>query len=502
MLGAPYIENPANALDGAGIDRDLQAAPEAVGRVFGAVAQGGAIAKGASALANGAQGLNGVTQLASNPVVQRATGAAGQVLDKLGDAESIADGVRAAAQGDIVGAGLAAADVLGAGSSATRRSQPGERFQFNNGGCFVAGTLVHVFTAAESVQQTERERRLALGGDAATTVATIDETRLVAIEEVPLGARIATRNPDPNHFPTSLESPDSDGDVEVHLQLHRHDGKPAEARLLRPAGLVRHLRAGDTVRLHTTELETTGYAEVLSISPFSAGHEAPGNRVVGRFVTYGLESIARVTLSRGEPIEGTPIHPVWSVSRGEFVPLAELTPGEELFSESGPVFVEQVEVVSSPQPVYNIEVENEHVYQIGTGGVLVHNTDPECPELLQIDTSKVQAANPKAVDVDAQAPNTGNKIPNSQLQGPPPKRGRAPIGDDGHPVELHHRDQLPDSPLDEMTRTDHRLGENFRKNHSNTGQQPSQIDRQEFRDQRREYWEEQFDSGRFDELFD
>ena len=32
-----------------------------------------------------------------------------------------------------------------------------------------------------------------------------------------------------------------------------------------------------------------------------------------------------------------------------------------------------------------------------------------------------------------------------------------------------------------MTRTDHRLGDNFKKNHSNTGQSASQIDRKAWR---------------------
>ena len=35
----------------------------------------------------------------------------------------------------------------------------------------------------------------------------------------------------------------------------------------------------------------------------------------------------------------------------------------------------------------------------------------------------------------------------------------APIGDDGHPIEIHHS---PDG-LEEMTQTDHRLGDNFAK---------------------------------------
>ncbi len=89
----------------------------------------------------------------------------------------------------------------------------------------------------------------------------------------------------------------------------------------------------------------------------------------------------------------------------------------------------------------------------------------------------------------------GKKIPNCDLCGLPNKRGNAPIGKDGHPVELHHRNQKPDGPLDEMTRTDHRLGDNFKKNHPNTGQSASQIDRKAWRKEQKDYWKKEWDSG-------
>ena len=91
----------------------------------------------------------------------------------------------------------------------------------------------------------------------------------------------------------------------------------------------------------------------------------------------------------------------------------------------------------------------------------------------------------------------GNKLPDDRIIAPPGQRGLAPIGDDGYPVELHHRDQDPDGPLDEMTRTDHRLGGNFSNNHDNTGQSPSSIDRTVFNTERRAYWAQEWDSGRF-----
>jgi hypothetical protein len=53
--------------------------------------------------------------------------------------------------------------------------------------------------------------------------------------------------------------------------------------------------------------------------------------------------------------------------------------------------------------------------------------------------------------------------------------------------------------LDEMTRTEHRGAGNFGKNHSNTGKEPSQIDRKAWKQEQRDYWEKEWDNGRFND---
>jgi len=74
-----------------------------------------------------------------------------------------------------------------------------------------------------------------------------------------------------------------------------------------------------------------------------------------------------------ETITGTTIHPVWSVDRQEWVPLAELTDGETLQGLDGLAVVLSVSLSRVSQPVYNIEVHGEHVYQVGELGLVVHN---------------------------------------------------------------------------------------------------------------------------------
>ncbi|MEQ1823299.1 MAG: HNH/ENDO VII family nuclease [Fimbriimonadaceae bacterium] len=81
------------------------------------------------------------------------------------------------------------------------------------------------------------------------------------------------------------------------------------------------------------------------------------------------------------------------------------------------------------------------------------------------------------------------------VKSPPTKRGAPPIGEDGYPLELHHPNQLPtDTPV-VMSRTDHRLGGNFKKNHQNTGQSRSKINRPEFDKVREKFWQDWWDNN-------
>jgi A nuclease of the HNH/ENDO VII superfamily with conserved LHH len=92
------------------------------------------------------------------------------------------------------------------------------------------------------------------------------------------------------------------------------------------------------------------------------------------------------------------------------------------------------------------------------------------------------------------------RLPTYRIAGRPKKRGSPPIGDDGYPVERHHHGQVQDDLVIEMTRTDHRLGDNYRINHPNVGQRATQIDRARNRRERYRHWAREWDEGRFDNL--
>lgn len=69
--------------------------------------------------------------------------------------------------------------------------------------------------------------------------------------------------------------------------------------------------------------------------------------------------------------------------------------------------------------------------------------------------------------------------------------GYAPYDESGRPYELHHIGQDPDSPLAELTHEQHHKNGNFQKLHSFD---ESKIDREDFRNERKEYWMDRYNS--------
>jgi filamentous hemagglutinin len=66
--------------------------------------------------------------------------------------------------------------------------------------------------------------------------------------------------------------------------------------------------------------------------------------------------------------------------------------------------------------------------------------------------------------------------------------GRAPIGNDGNPVNLHHMLQKQDGPIAEVTQSFHK--DNHGVIHINDNSIPSGINRAEFNKWRSDYWKE------------
>jgi len=260
------------------------------------------------------------------------------------------------------------------------------------GGCFVAGTEVAVCSTPSPPNDTRQqlpasiefdEQRLSspsseLFTSRSTSTATTARTR-IPIEDVALGSRVSTANPKPWEHDFSLPEPDQNTWLQIDMIAHRDDGGVVEVQLLRPRDLVESTGVvlGATLPFELPELQVSGTAHVTKISPAPAISSGDGHAVTGRYVTRRVDEIARVEMQdetgRVAVLEGTPIHPIWSVDRHDWVPLGELEAGEVLQGENGPVTVLSVEVQSRSVRVYNLEIHGEHVYEVGEFGVLVHN---------------------------------------------------------------------------------------------------------------------------------
>ncbi len=189
----------------------------------------------------------------------------------------------------------------------------------------------------------------------------------------------------------------------------------------------------------------------------------------------------------GETLATTPGHPFWVLDHG-WKDAGELDVGDCLVNLRGEsVVVEDIRRRPVPEAVYNFSVAGLHTYFVGQGGIWVHNNSGSGCAV--------------KVPVAKNTLNGGKRVDPSKILAPPPARGLSPIGIDGKPIELHHIDQTAGnaSPLDEMTRTEHRGAGNYKANHPNTGQSASTVDRAEFDKMREEHWQQEWDSGRFDD---
>ena len=196
---------------------------------------------------------------------------------------------------------------------------------------------------------------------------------------MPIGARVPTKNP--NRFEVDPQpEPDQATWAKLSITAEGSDGGIVDAEIIRPRSWILRngICAGRMLPFNLPELEVSGLALVTSIDDCPPIASGEGSVVTARFVTREVHVVASVDVLGAdgtvETITGTTIHPVWSVDRQEWVPLAELADGETLQDLDGLAVVLSVTLSRVTQPVYNIEVHGEHVYQVGELGLVVHNT--------------------------------------------------------------------------------------------------------------------------------
>jgi RHS repeat-associated protein len=94
-------------------------------------------------------------------------------------------------------------------------------------------------------------------------------------------------------------------------------------------------------------------------------------------------------------------------------------------------------------------------------GPAAQSAGPDCDKGSKIDRKAFRAQRENFWKAEAQNNPAAYSQDNLQRM----LDGKAPIGPDGYPMELHHVDGTPDADLQPMTRSDHRLGKNYLANH-------------------------------------
>ena len=164
----------------------------------------------------------------------------------------------------------------------------------------------------------------------------------------------------------------------LELRAPKLDGSWAQVTLLRPvAWLEQQLAAGDgAVMISVPECGIDGQAELLAVGPCPPIRPGHGPIVTGTFRHASAQVVDVRVTGLDEPIGATGNHPFWSADRQAFVRADALRAGERVRTARGVAEIVAVESRAEPAPVYNLEVQGTHVYQVAASGVLVHNACP------------------------------------------------------------------------------------------------------------------------------
>ena len=107
--------------------------------------------------------------------------------------------------------------------------------------------------------------------------------------------------------------------------------------------------------------------------------EGPGRVVlstVNHLNKYVFELTIRDAAGHSETVHATGFHKFFSASRNGWISAAHWQKGEQLRGVNGALTVADLRRFSGVHRVYNMTVEDEHVYRVSVLGALVHNVCP------------------------------------------------------------------------------------------------------------------------------
>ncbi len=214
-----------------------------------------------------------------------------------------------------------------------------------------------------------------------------------SIEEIRLGQRVVGKNPlrHETQSPSNI-APKNWRAVQLSMYLGeiRYD-----LNFLRSLDWLKATAAapGRTVHMQLPEMGLNGPALVEAIAPCPPiePDDGTGRQIVTGLMVHRAENILDISITGlDEPLGVTTTHPIWSETRQHFVKAGQLEVGEHLRSTTGHL-AEVTHITphrGPPQNVYNLEVNAEHVYQVGSAGLLVHN---DCPIIIGENMDRVRA---------------------------------------------------------------------------------------------------------------
>ncbi|MBL8892390.1 MAG: hypothetical protein JNL67_20610 [Planctomycetaceae bacterium] len=207
------------------------------------------------------------------------------------------------------------------------------------------------------------------------------------ISDLRVGMRVAAFNPEVTSTQrATFQDPDPATWRMLELEMPKASGGVLDITMLRPLEWLdaHNVVVGGSVALDMPELGAQGNARVLGVYPCPEIKSGPGQVITATFAHPTTFQILDVTIGEGDTAETigvTETHPFWSVKQNAFVPIGQLSVGDELLTLHG----QQKRLTAilprpgPPERVYNLEVHGEHTYYVGHQQLLVHNNG--CPPI-------------------------------------------------------------------------------------------------------------------------
>jgi|GEM_PF-1466697 len=201
------------------------------------------------------------------------------------------------------------------------------------------------------------------------------------IGDFDVGMRASGKNPLREQVDPNLPEPNPVNCRKLVLRMTKESGRLLLVKLLRELGWIEanEVVEGGTFFLDLPEMGAVGDAYVEAILPSPTFEKEPGNLVTGTFAHEADPDtkILRVEFANGAVIKGvTDNHPFYSVEHHDYLPVGEMHEGDFVKVNDGVTKITRIEsrFARPGEMLYNLETFNEHVYQVTSSAILVHNS--------------------------------------------------------------------------------------------------------------------------------